>query len=329
MGLLKNSIRGAMALVASGMLAGGAFAQAAKQDGPVWPAKPIKIIVNYPPGGSTDNATRPYAERLSKVLGQPVVIENKGGASGAVGVETGVRSTPDGYTFFATPVASIAILPHARQMSYDPFKDMVPVTQYADSTLVVAVHPSVPVKSLQELVVHAKANPGKLVFASSGLGTMTQMIYEALQMSTGIEMLHVPYRGGSESLADFLAGVGQVFTEGNVLPHVKAGKAKLLAVVDTERHPDFPDVPTLMEVFPEADLLNWFALFAPVGTPPAIIQKVSSEMNALARLPDMKAHFLNLALRTRDGTPEQLAAVLRKDYDRYGKMIRDLKIRLD
>ena len=117
MGLLKNSIRGAMALVASGMLAGGAFAQAAKQDGPVWPAKPIKIIVNYPPGGSTDNATRPYAERLSKVLGQPVVIENKGGASGAVGVETGVRSTPDGYTFFATPVASIAILPHASQMS--------------------------------------------------------------------------------------------------------------------------------------------------------------------------------------------------------------------
>ena len=123
-----------MALAVSEFFAGGALAQA-----PAWPVKPVKIIVNYPPGGSTDNATRPYAERLSKVLGQPVVIENKSGASGAVGVETGVRSTPDGYTFFATPVAAIAILPHARQMSYDPFKDMVPVTQYADSTLVVAV----------------------------------------------------------------------------------------------------------------------------------------------------------------------------------------------
>jgi tripartite-type tricarboxylate transporter receptor subunit TctC len=304
---------------------GAAYAQ----DAASWPTKPVRFIVNYPPGGSTDNATRPYAERLSKVLGQQVVIENKGGASGAVGVEAGVKSAPDGYTFFATPVATLAILPHARTSPYDPFKDMVPVTQFADSTLVVAVHPSIPANSIPELVAYGKANPGKLIFASSGLGTMTQMIHVALQMYGGVDMLHVPYRGGSESLADFLAGVGNVFSEGNVLPHVKAGKAKLLAVVDSERHPDYPNVPTLSEVYPDADLLNWFALFAPAGTPQPIVNKLAGEMNKIANLPEVKAHFLSLALRSRAGTPEELAARLRKDYDRYGKIIRDLKLRLD
>jgi tripartite-type tricarboxylate transporter receptor subunit TctC len=169
--------------------------------------------VNYAPGGSTDNATRPFADHLSKAFGQQFVIENKGGASGALGVEAGTQAAPDGYTFFATPVATLTILPNARSVPYDPFKDMVPVTQFADSTLVVAVHPSVPANSIAELVAYAKANPGKLVFASSGLGTMTQMICEKLKLAAGIDMLHVPYRGGSESLADFLAGVAQVFTE--------------------------------------------------------------------------------------------------------------------
>lgn len=319
--------RSVIVLAASMIASASAWAQTG--DATSWPTKPVRIIVNYPPGGSTDNATRPYAERLSKVLGQQVVIENKGGASGAVGVEAGVKSAPDGYTFFATPVATLAILPHARKSAYDPFKDMVPVTQYADSTLVVAVHPSIPVNSVPELAAYGKANPGKLVFASSGLGTLTQMIYETLKLSGGFDMLHVPYRGGSESLTDFLAGVGHVFSEGNVLPHVKAGKAKLIAVVDSERHPDFPDVPTLSEVYPEADLLNWFALFAPAGTPQPIVNKLAGEMNKIAVIPEVKAHFLSLALRSRAGTPEQLAARLRKDYDRYGKLIRDLNLRLD
>ncbi len=321
---LTTLIRSGSAMLLLTAVSGVAMAQATD-----WPTKPVRIIVNYAPGGSTDNATRPYAERLSKALGQQFIIENKGGASGAVGVEAGVKSAPDGYTFFATPVATIAILPHARQSNYDSFKDMVPVSQYADSTLIVAIHPSVPANSLKELITYGKANPGKLVFASSGLGTMTQMVFENLRLHGGIDMLHVPYRGGSESLADFLAGVAQVFSEGNVLPHVKSGKAKLLAVVDTERHPDFPDVPTMREVLPEADILNWFALFAPVGTPPEIIKKLAGEMNAIARMPEVQAHFLKLSLRAKDGTPEQLAALLRKDYDRYGKLIRDLKLKLE
>jgi tripartite-type tricarboxylate transporter receptor subunit TctC len=301
--------------------ASGAVAQA-------WPNKPVRVIVNYAPGGSTDNATRPFLEKVSASLGQQFVIENKSGAAGAIGVEAGTKSAPDGYTFFATPVATVTILPNARKTPYDPFKDMVPVALYADSTLVFAIHPSVPANSVQEFVAYAKKNPGKLSFGSSGLGTLTQMIGETLNKVAGIDMLHVPYRGGSESLADFLAGNVQAFSEGNVMPHVKAGKAKLLAVVDTERHPEFPDVPSMNEIYPEYDIINWFGMFAPAGTPDAIVKKFNEELNKAAKQPDLRDHLVKLALKPRVSTPDELGAILKKDFDRYGKLVRDLKISL-
>jgi tripartite-type tricarboxylate transporter receptor subunit TctC len=300
---------------------GGALAQA-------WPTKPVRVIVNYAPGGSTDNATRPFLEKVSASLGQQFVIENKAGASGAIGVEAGTKSAPDGYTFFATPVASVTILPNARKTPYDPFKDMVPVALYADSTLVFAIHPSIPANTVQEFVAYAKKNPGKLSFGSSGLGTLTQMIGETLNLVAGIDMLHVPYRGGSESLADFLAGNVQAFSEGNVLPHVKAGKAKLLAVVDTERHPEFPNVPTMKEIYQEYDIINWFGMFAPAGTPDAIVKKFNEELNKAAKVPELKEHLVKLALKPRVSTPQDLGTILKKDYERYGKLVRDLKISL-
>jgi tripartite-type tricarboxylate transporter receptor subunit TctC len=300
---------------------GAALAQA-------WPTKPVRVIVNYAPGGSTDNATRPFLEKVSASLGQQFVIENKAGASGAIGVEAGTKSAPDGYTFFATPVASVTILPNARKTPYDPFKDMVPVALYADSTLVFAIHPSIPANTVQEFVAYAKKNPGKLSFGSSGLGTLTQMIGETLNLVAGIDMLHVPYRGGSESLADFLAGNVQAFSEGNVLPHVKAGKAKLLAVVDTERHPEFPNVPTMKEIYQEYDIINWFGMFAPAGTPDAIVKKFNEELNKAAKVPELKEHLVKLALKPRVSTPQDLGTILKKDYERYGKLVRDLKISL-
>ncbi len=321
------SVMRCLIIAVSAMTVLGATAMA--QTAPAWPMRPVRVIVNYAPGGSTDNATRPFMARLSQVLGQQFVIENKAGAAGAVGVEAGTKSLPDGYTFFATPVATLAILPNARKTAYDPFKDMVPVTHYADSTLVVAVHPSVPAQTLQEFVAYAKTVPGKLNFGSSGLGTMTQMICEQLKISGGIDILHVPYRGGAESLSDFLAGITQVFSEGNILPHVHAGKARLLAVVDGQRHPEFPTVPTLSEIYPEADMLNWFALFAPVGTPAPIVERMAAEMGKIAGEPEIQAHMLKLALRATAGTPAQLTALLRKDFDRYAKMVKLLDLRLD
>src|SRR4029453_841603 len=248
---------GSIALMTSGATA--TLAQGAAN----WPNKTVRVIVNFAPGGSTDNAMRPFADRLSRALGQQVVIDNKGGASGAIGVEAAIKSPPDGYNFLATVSLSIVILPHLRKTPYDPLKDLVPVTQFTDGTLLFAVHPSVPASSVPELVAYAKSNPGKLSWGTAGVGSYGHLLCEAFKLQTGLDILHVPYRGGGESLADFLAGVVQVHAAPNTMPHVSAGKAKLLAVLDRTRRPDFPDVPLLKEIYPELDFLVWFAMFAP------------------------------------------------------------------
>jgi tripartite-type tricarboxylate transporter receptor subunit TctC len=294
-----------------------------------WPNKPVRVIVGYAPGGSTDNATRPFLEKLSVALGQQFVIENRSGASGAIGVETVVKAAPDGYTFLSTPVSALTIVPNARKTTYDPFKDLVPVALHADSTFVFAIHPSIPANTMEEFVAYAKANPGKLAWGSSGLGTITQMIGALLNKVAGIDMLHVPYRGGAESMTDFLAGNVQAFTEGNVMPHVKAGKAKLLAIVDSERHPDFPNIRMMSEIYPEYDILNWFAIFAPTGTPEPIIRRLNEEINKIAKLPELREQFIKIALKPRVSTPEELAARLRKDYDRYGKLAKEIGLTME
>lgn len=315
--------------LAAGAMAAAGLSTAAAQTTPNWPTKPVRIIVNYAPGGSTDNGTRPFTEHLARGLGQPVVIENKSGAAGQIGLETGVKAAPDGYTFFVSPVAAVTILPQARKVGYDPFKDMVPVSHYIDSTYVIAVHPSVPAKSIPELVALAKAQPGKLAFGSTGLGTMAQMVLEGFNQAAGVDILHVPYRGGADALNDFLAGNLQVFTEGNILPHVKAGKARLLAVVDSQRHPDFPDVPLISEIYPGMDMTNWFGMFAPAGTPDAIVQRMAAEMNKAAANPELQAYMIRIALRATASQPADLSTLLQKDYARYGKMVKDLNIRMD
>lgn len=318
----RTIIRSALAGLALTFLPMVAWAQA-------WPTKPVKIVVPYAPGGSTDNATRPYTERLSQALGQQFIIENKGGASGAVGTESVMRSPPDGYTFGVVPVATMTVLPAARKLPFDPFKDFVPVSKLFENTLVFSIHPSVPANTMLEFVAYAKANPGKMAFGSSGLGTLTQMVCENAKAAAKIDILHVPYRGGAESLTDFLAGHVQIFCEGNILPHVKAGKAKLLAVADNERHPDFPDVPMLKEIWPEADAVSWGGLYAPAGTPDAIVRRLSEEIRKIAKDEAVKKHMLALAIRPAGSTPEELAALLKKDFERYGKLVRDLNIKMD
>lgn len=305
-------------------LAGIAQAQEA-----AWPNKPVRIIVNFAPGGSTDNAMRPFAERLSKALGQQFVIDNKGGASGAIGIEAAIKSPADGYTFVAVPALSVVILPHVRKVPFDVFKDLVPVSNFTDATLLIAVHPSVPANSIKELVAYAKANPGKLSWGTAGIGSQGHMICEALKLAAGIDILHVPYRGGGESLADFLAGTHQIHVDPNTFPHIAAGKGKLLAVLDRKRHPTYPDVPLLSEFYPELDYLGWFALYAPAGTPDAIVRKMAAEMNKVALQADLREQFLKLALTPNPGTPEALAALTRKDYDSYGTLVRKLNLRME
>lgn len=303
--------------------------QAGAQDAASWPAKPVKVIVNFAPAGSADNSMRPFAERLSKALGQQFVIDNRGGASGAIGLEAAMKSPPDGYTFVVTPALSMVILPHLRKTPFDPLKDFAPVSQFTDGTLLFAVHPTVAANTIQDLAAYAKANPGKLSWGTAGVGSQGHIMAETFKLAAGVDVLHVPYRGGGESLADFLAGVVQIHADPNTLPHVAGGKAKLLAVLDRKRHPDYPNVPILKEIYPELDFLAWFAMYAPVGTPQPIINKLAGEMNKIAMDPELNAYFLKFALRANPGTPAELAELTRKDHARYGELIKRLNIRAE
>ncbi|MFM9846309.1 MAG: Bug family tripartite tricarboxylate transporter substrate binding protein [Hyphomicrobiaceae bacterium] len=318
-------VPGVLTLGVLAILNVGAAAQTAEN----WPAKPVRVIVNFGPGGSSDNSMRPFAERLSRALGQQFVIENRGGASGALGIEAVTKSPPDGYTYVVTPALSVAILPHLRPTPYHPIKDLVPVTQFTDGTLLFAVHPSVQANSVQELVDYAKKNPGKLSWGTAGVGSQGHIICETFKLQAGVDILHVPYRGGGESLSDFLAGVVQIHADPNTLPSVAAGKAKLLAVLDRKRLDAYPNVPVLSEIYPEIDFLGWFAMFAPLGTPQAIVTKMSQEMNKVARDPELRPLLLKAALTPHPGTPEELTILLQKDYERYGKLVRQLNIRAE
>lgn len=314
------------ALLAAAVLLGFADPAQAQAN---WPEKPVRLIVNFAPGGSTDNAARPYADRLSKALGQQFIIENKPGASGTIGVEGFVRSPADGHTFLITGSPVLVVIPQARKVPWDPFKDLIPVAHLSDYMLPITVNPSVPANSIKELQAYAKANPGKLNCGSAGLGTFTHLICETLKKYADIDNVHVPYRGGADALNDLLAGVTQIHSEPNVLPHVKSGKAKLLAVADRERHPDFPNVPLISETHPDIAIVGWFGLFAPVGTPPAIVKRLSEEINKIAAQPEMKTLFLGIAQRTTTSTPEQFTSLLKKDWEYYGKLVKELNLKLE
>jgi tripartite-type tricarboxylate transporter receptor subunit TctC len=313
-------------LLAAAAIAGMSAMASAQEN---WPTKPVRIIVNFAPGGGTDNATRPYADRLSRVFGQQFVIENKAGASGTIGVEAVVRSPPDGYTFLATGAPVLTVIPQARKVNWDPFKDLVPVARFADYMLPIVVNPSLPVNTIQELAAYSKANPGKLNCGSAGQGTLTHIICETLKANAGIDNLHVPYRGGADALNDFLAGITQIHSEPNVMPHVKAGKAKLLAIADRERHPDYPNVPVISEIYPEIAIVGWYGLFAPAGTPPVIVKRLNEEIQKIAQLPELRPQFLGLALRPVTGSPEQFAGLLKSDYEYFGKVVKALNLKLD
>jgi len=296
---------------------------------PAWPSKPVRIIVVAAPGGSLDNATRPLVEHLTKAFGQQFVVENRGGASGAIGAEVAVKSPPDGHTFVVMSSSTAAILPNLRSLSFDMFKDLAPVSYFIDGTQLLTVHPSVPANTLAELVEYGKKNPGKLNFANPGQGTAAHLFSEMFARAAGIELTQIAYRGAGEALPDFLSGVTQLYLDPNALPHVKTGKIRLLAVFDSERHPDFPNIPTLREAYPQLDDIWWFGLFAPAGTPDPIVRRLSEEMNKIARGEEYKAQVARVSLRPKAGTPEDLTAILRKDHERFGKLARELKLRAD
>ena len=325
----RAALTGLAASMAAGSvippLARPAIAQSA------WPNRPVRLIVPYAAGGGTDTLARPWSEKLQQAFGPAFVIDNRGGASGTIGAEAAARSAPDGYTFLFTPNSALNVLPQLRKVAYDAKKDFLPVGRAGDLVGAFAMHPALGIKSMAEAIAYAKANPGKLSYASSGLGTSTHMRIEMVKLKAGVDILHVPYRGGGDALTDVLAGNVHIMNDIVVYPHAKAGKLNLLAISHQRRNPDFPDVLTLTEAgYPNSDVPIWFSIWAPAGTPAEIITIFNRKMAEIIASPDMqkRAREISIALPEGRNSAADLMTFYEADTADNTKLIREAKLSL-
>ena len=320
----SRSLAGAVVLSLTALAAAAAPALAQ-----TWPDRPVKVIVPYAPGGATDAIARPWSEELGKAFGQQFVIENRGGASGAIGVEALVKSPPDGYTLIMSPNAPLTILPHLRKTPY-AIADVTPIGHTGEVLNGFVIHPSVGVKTWKEFIEHAKKNPGKLAYGSSGNGTANHLRLEALKLKAGLDILHVPYRGGADVLNDLLPGNVHMQNEPITLPHVKSGKLVLLAINGKVRNPDFPGVPTLTEVgIQGADVPIWFGFFGPAGLPKDIVAKINGKMRELAKNEEFKKRMWGVNAILPAPTPEEMAKLLQEDSEANLGFIKAANIKIE
>jgi tripartite-type tricarboxylate transporter receptor subunit TctC len=299
-----------------------------------YPSKPIRMIVGFPPGGGTDVVARIITPKLAENLGQPVVIENRPGATGTVAAEMVARSPNDGYTIMMGHVSVNAIAPSLfPKLPYDVIKDFAPVTLAASVPHFIVVHPSLQVASVKELIAHARAQPGRLSFPSAGNGSTPHLAGEMFKSMTGVDLVHVPYKGTGQSMADLLAGQHLVGfdTMPASAPYVRSGKLRPLAVTSAKRLPEFPDVPTVEEAgVPGYRLATWYGVFAPAGTPPAIVNRLHGEIAKAMQAPETRDKLVAIGVdETVTRSPEEFAAIVRADTARYAKVIKDAGLKID
>jgi tripartite-type tricarboxylate transporter receptor subunit TctC len=298
----------------------------------VYPSKPVRMIVPWAPGGTTDILGRVLAQKMGEKWGQPVVVENRGGAAGNIGTEAAARSPADGYTILLGTMSSHAMNPALYQkMTFDPVKDLAPVSLVANVATVLVVPPSLPVNNVNELIALARQKPGQLNFASGGIASFNQLCAELLKMMAKVDIVHVPYKGGGPAVADLVGGkVEMLFTGAPVtMPHIKAGKLKVLAVTDSQRSAALPDTPTMGEALPGYEFNNWYGLMAPAGTPRPVVDLLNAEVHRILALPDVKERFSGLGADPLPSTPERFGAVMRADAEKWGKVIRDAGVRAE
>ncbi len=315
-----NAIRIAAALCAAALLhAGGAAAQS-------WPSKPIRLMVPFPPGGSTDIVSRIVAQKLSERLGQAIVIENRGGGGGTIGTAAVARQVPDGYNLTVASTSTHVVAPGVyAKLEYDPVKDFAPIGLMAVSPYLLVVNPALPAKSLKELVELSKSKPGKLNYASAGIGSTTHLAMEMLKSVSSTYMLHIPYSGNGPAGTAVVSGQVEILFGSlpALLSQAKSGRVRPLAVGTPKRSPSLPDVPTVAESgYAGFDASLWLALMAPAGTPPAIIDRVNKEIGALIATPEMKAALDKAGAEPLTGTPADLAAMIRDGVPKYAKIIK-------
>ena len=301
-----------------------------------FPSKPLRWIVPFPPGGPTDTFSRAAAQKLAEIVNQPVVVENRAGAGGAIGMEALAKSAPDGYTIGLSTTGSHAINPHLyARLAYDPIRDFAPITLAISYVNVLVVNPALPIRSGSDLVAYAKATPGGASFGSAGNGSSNHLFGELLKSLTGAPMQHVPYKGSAAALTDVIAGnLTFMFDILNLSgPQMRAGRVRGIAVASARRTPYFPELPTLSESgikgFEEAGSDLWFGIMAPAGTPKAVVARLNQALIAGLRSPDMRERIRAQSLDLWTSTPEEFAAILKSDLGRWGKVVRASGARVD
>ena len=301
--------------------------------GAQYPNKPIKLIVPFPPAGSTDISARALAGKLGERLGQPVIIENKPGAGGNIGSDVAAKAAPDGYTLVVGTVGTHAINSGLySKMPYDPIKDFAPVVLLSTTPNVLVVPPSFPANSVQDVIRLAKAKPGELTFASSGAGTSIHLSGEMFKSMAGIDMTHIPYKGSAPMLIDLLsAQVNMAFDNLSAsMVHIKAGKLRALATTGAKRAPALPDLPTVSEAgLPGYEATSWNAIYAPAGTPKEIIDKLNRESNVVLQSPETRRYFAEQGAEAGGGTPAELAAFNRAELAKWAKVVKDSGAKVD
>jgi tripartite-type tricarboxylate transporter receptor subunit TctC len=293
-----------------------------------YPAKPIRIIVPFPPGDSLDTMSRLISPALIERLGQNIVVDNRAGAAGQLGLELGAHAPADGYTLVGGQGGNLVVQPHTyKKLPYDPLKDFAPVAISTTNYLVLVTGLNVPFKSLQELIAYGKGNPGKLSFASNGEGGFVHMAIEMLRTQAGFTYLHVPYKGGVQIMTEIMAGRmdATILGVGAATPFIRAGRVRLIAVTSPTRVEQFPDAPTIAESgVPGYDSRGWFGYLAPAKTPPKVVALLNKEINRAMMMPDVKEKLNFIGLTAVAESPETFAQILKSDYEKYGALIRTI-----
>ena len=294
-----------------------------------YPSRPIKLIVPYPPGGNTDIVARAFGQKLSERLGQPVVIDNRGGAAGALGMGLAVKSPNDGYTLVIGDLGSLVIAPIANpNTGYNAQKDLAPISLVTTVSIVVSVNPNSPDKTFAEFLARARAQPGILTYGSSGIGAPGHLAFEMLRSMAGIDILHVPFKGGAQAITGLLGEQVDIVVDGTAMAQVKAGKLRALAVTGP-RLPALPEVPGIGEIVKGFEFTNWWGILAPAGAPPAAIARLNEELTAIAALPEIRERLNGLGLAATSSTPQQFTALIRTETDKVTRIVKDAGIKFE
>lgn len=298
-----------------------------------YPVKTIKVVVPWPPGQATDLAARIVAQKLQEALGQPVIVENKPGAGGAIGTEAVAKAAPDGYTLLAASSGPISIMPNLQKIPYDPLKDLAPISLIGAAPFALVVHPSFPAANAKEFVALLRANPDKYTFSSSGTGATAHLFSELFNSMAQVKARHVPYKGSAPALTDLMGGQISytIETVAATVGHIKSGRLKALGVTTARRSSALPDVPSLAEAagIPGYDAAAWVGYAAPAGTPRAITTRLAAEIQKAMQTADLKERYLALGLEPVSNTPDEMAALMKREQERYGTIIRNAGIKIE